>query len=49
EQFPRTSGILVRAMGVHFGDYRDWAETEAWARDIAAELVRYSRAETDHA
>ena len=47
EQFPRWSGILVRAMGVRFGDYRNWGETEAWARDIAAELPRYSRAATD--
>lgn len=48
EQFPRMSGVLVRAMGVRFGDYRDWAETEVWARDIAAELARNSKAATGH-
>ena len=47
-QFPRSSGILVRAMGIRFGDYREWGEAEAWARDIAAELARGSRAATDH-
>jgi menaquinone-dependent protoporphyrinogen oxidase len=48
EQVPRSSGILVRAMGIRFGDYREWGEAEAWARDIAAELARNSGAATDH-
>jgi hypothetical protein len=35
-------------MGIRFGDYREWGEAEAWARDIAAELARNSGAATDH-
>lgn len=48
EQFPRSSGMLVRALGIHFGDYREWGEIEAWARDIAAQLAGDPRAATDH-
>lgn len=47
EQFPRSSRILIRAMGVHFGDYRAWAEIEAWARDIAGQLAADTGAATD--
>jgi menaquinone-dependent protoporphyrinogen oxidase len=47
EQFPRSSGKLVRAMGVRFGDYRNWAEIEAWAVEIAEQLARGTRAATD--
>ena len=42
--FDRTStsngGWLERAFGrfIPEGDYRDWAEIEAWARDIARQL-----------
>jgi len=44
EHFPRWSGVLVRAMGGRFGDYRDWQEIQAWARDIAGELARDEQA-----
>lgn len=47
EQFPRWSGVLIRAMGVHFGDYRDWEEIEAWAQGIAGDLVTDPRAAPD--
>jgi menaquinone-dependent protoporphyrinogen oxidase len=29
---------LIAALRAPYGDYRDWAAIEAWARDIAAEL-----------
>ncbi|MFI1583839.1 flavodoxin domain-containing protein [Embleya sp. NPDC020630] len=31
--------LFFRAAGGHYGDFRDWAEIEAWADSIAAELV----------
>ncbi|MCK9521192.1 MAG: flavodoxin domain-containing protein [Dehalococcoidia bacterium] len=30
--------VIFRAMGGRYGDYRDWAEIDAWAEHIAAEL-----------
>lgn len=38
EQLPRWVGVAFRAVGGHFGDYRDWSAIEAWARQIAREL-----------
>jgi menaquinone-dependent protoporphyrinogen oxidase len=40
DQFPRSSRMLVRAMGIRFGDYRDGSEIDAWAVDIAEQLAR---------
>ena len=37
-QFPRRVGTLFRAVGARFGDYRDWAAIETWAKGIAADL-----------
>jgi menaquinone-dependent protoporphyrinogen oxidase len=31
--------IAVAAAGAQEGDFRDWADVTAWAREIAAELV----------
>ncbi|QNP68273.1 flavodoxin [Streptomyces roseirectus] len=39
-QFPRTGRLLFRLMGGRFRDYRDWAAVDAWASEIARELVR---------
>ncbi|MFI7581525.1 flavodoxin domain-containing protein [Kocuria kalidii] len=36
--FPPWVSLLFRGVGAHFGDHRDWAEIEAWARQIAQEL-----------
>jgi menaquinone-dependent protoporphyrinogen oxidase len=33
---------FVRAVGAQDGDYRDWAEIEAWARGIAAQIRQTS-------
>jgi menaquinone-dependent protoporphyrinogen oxidase len=30
--------LIVKAVRAPFGDFRDWAAIEAWARDIAVEL-----------
>jgi menaquinone-dependent protoporphyrinogen oxidase len=30
--------LIVKAVRAPFGDFRDWAAIEAWARDIATEL-----------
>jgi menaquinone-dependent protoporphyrinogen oxidase len=38
EQLPRWVGIVFRAVGGHFGDYRDWPAIETWAGQIAQEL-----------
>lgn len=38
EQLPPLGRILFRAVGGHFGDYRDWPAIEAWTREIAEEL-----------
>ncbi|MCG2622192.1 flavodoxin domain-containing protein [Arthrobacter sp. I2-34] len=35
---PRWAGVLFRCLGGRFGDYREWAQIEGWARDIAREL-----------
>lgn len=40
EQFPRWSGRFIRALGGHFGDYRDPAAIAAWADGIASHLAR---------
>ena len=33
---PRTGRVLFRAIGGRYGDYRNWPEIQAWARQIAA-------------
>ena len=38
EDFPRWVSVLFRGIGARFGDYRDWAGIETWARGIAGEL-----------
>jgi len=45
EQLPRWVGVMFRAVGGHFGDYRDWPAIEAWAQQIAQDLVPRSVAE----
>ncbi|NMR30621.1 flavodoxin domain-containing protein [Crystallibacter degradans] len=39
EQLPRPGRMLFVAGGGHFGDYRDRAEIEAWAREISRALI----------
>ncbi|MFE9773672.1 flavodoxin domain-containing protein [Streptomyces sp. NPDC005931] len=38
DQFPLRARLLFRLMGGRFGDFRDWAAIDRWARGIAAEL-----------
>lgn len=35
---PIAGRLVFRAMGARYGDHRDWAEIDAWAGKIAAEL-----------
>jgi menaquinone-dependent protoporphyrinogen oxidase len=39
EELPLVSRAILRLMGGHTGDFRDWPEIEAWADDIAARLA----------
>ncbi|QKT11658.1 flavodoxin domain-containing protein [Rhodococcus sp. W8901] len=36
----RAGRMVFRAMGGHYGDYREWSAVEAWADDIAVEVDR---------
>lgn len=38
DQMPRWIGTLFRAVGGRFGDYRDWAEIDAWSSSILRDL-----------
>lgn len=39
DAFPeRSSRFFFRVMGCRYGDFRDWAEIDRWAANIAAEL-----------
>ncbi|MEO3782252.1 flavodoxin domain-containing protein [Actinocorallia sp. B10E7] len=39
EHIPRPGRLLFRVVGGRYGDYRDWAEIEAWADEVARRLV----------
>jgi menaquinone-dependent protoporphyrinogen oxidase len=41
----RVIATVVRAPA---GDYRDWDEIHAWARDIAAELLQAQPTKAEH-
>jgi menaquinone-dependent protoporphyrinogen oxidase len=38
DHLPLTGRIMFRAVGCHYGDFRDWAAIDAWADDIAGQL-----------
>lgn len=38
QDFPLRSRIVLRAMGGHYGDFRDWDAIDAWTGRIADEL-----------
>ena len=38
--FPPASRAALRLMGGRYGDFRDWADIDAWAAGIAADLTR---------
>lgn len=40
QQLPFTGRLMFRLVGGRFGDYRDWAEVDAWAGRIAGDLAR---------
>ena len=39
DQLPLVSRVILRLMGAHAGDFRDWPQIEAWADTIAAHLA----------
>lgn len=39
DQFPLVSRIVLRLMGGHYGDFRDWHAIDAWAQTIATHLL----------
>lgn len=38
EQFPPVSRAILRLMGGHYGDFRDWPDIDAWAASISDTL-----------
>lgn len=39
QQFPMWSRAVLRLMGGHYGDFRDWADIDGWAGHIADDLL----------
>jgi menaquinone-dependent protoporphyrinogen oxidase len=39
DQLPLAGRVMFRLMGCRYGDFRDWAEIDAWADGIARELA----------
>ncbi|NBM18836.1 flavodoxin domain-containing protein [Streptomyces sp. GC420] len=42
EHIPLIGRVVYRLMGGRYGDFRDWAEIDAWAQDIAFDLAEAS-------
>lgn len=40
EHLSRHGRLRMKALGVRYGDYRDWAAVDGWAREIAGDLAR---------
>ncbi len=40
DQLPYVSRVVLRMMGGHYGDFRDWPQIDAWSDEIAAEVLR---------
>ncbi|MFC0432031.1 flavodoxin domain-containing protein [Kutzneria buriramensis] len=38
EHLPLFGRVVMRVMGVRFGDFRDWAEIDRWTDEVAAAL-----------
>lgn len=41
DHIPLIGRLIWRAMGGHYGDFRDWEEIDAWAEGIARHLERH--------
>ncbi|WP_218037967.1 flavodoxin domain-containing protein [Streptomyces lycii] len=39
EHLSRAGRLRLRAMGLRYGDYRDWPDVDAWARAIGSDLL----------
>lgn len=44
QQFPLGSRAVLRLMGGHYGDFRDWPAIDGWANGIGDDLLERSRA-----
>jgi menaquinone-dependent protoporphyrinogen oxidase len=42
DDLPLAGRLVFRAIGCHYGDYRDWAQIDAWSDHIAAQLTAES-------
>jgi menaquinone-dependent protoporphyrinogen oxidase len=40
EQFPTVSRAILRLMGAHYGDFRNWPDIDAWTADISDCLLK---------
>jgi menaquinone-dependent protoporphyrinogen oxidase len=43
QQFPPVSRAILRLMGGHFGDFRNWPDIDAWAASICEHLLEATR------
>lgn len=43
QQFPPLSRAILRLIGTHFGDLRNWADIDAWASSICDDLLERTR------
>lgn len=39
EHLPRSGRLMFRALGLRYGDYRDWDDVRRWADEIAGSLA----------
>ena len=42
DDLPLAGRLVFRAMGCHYGDYRDWAQIDGWSDRVAAQLTAES-------
>jgi menaquinone-dependent protoporphyrinogen oxidase len=39
DDLPLAGRLVFRAMGCHYGDYRDWVQIDTWSDDLATQLT----------
>jgi menaquinone-dependent protoporphyrinogen oxidase len=39
DDLPLAGRLVFRAMGCHYGDYRDWVQIDPWSDDLATQLT----------
>lgn len=48
QQFPKVSRAVFRLMGGHYGDFRNWADIDAWAAEISDCLLERTPSAPSH-